>query len=490
MTVVVLFALLVVLLMASGEHGGPTVAGHAGIHPRGGAAEDRSPREVREPAASSLETLAAQEVSGAAQGLPAPNSETSADGPTSAPTPLETTPDTTPESTPAATAATVNAQRDLRDLVASCEPSVVRIDTFDGSQRVGTGSGFVVHEDGHVLTNLHVLESARSASVHFPDGQSTPVKGVLAVASQKDLALIKIDRPKQRLKPLALAAALPEKGEAVVAFGAPLGLSFTVTEGIVSALRTGAELDEALGPGFREHGFSPQVRLIQTSAPISPGNSGGPLVTLSGEVVGINTLGSSGIGQNLNFAVSSLDLAELLAGRVGPLRPLTGLPQIRLPQTPTDRSGPNIVDGTTTIEGRKLLARLSKVALRHAVTAGNPFIDASGRLVATTCKNRLAQGGFDVVEEVDRNTAVLAVELRFDRLGRESYRVQIMASLYQPRTRADGELEIVRTWEEHRIRSLNSQFAAQSGYLDREIYSHLTSMCRKLEYDARRAAGR
>src|SRR5690606_502952 len=110
------------------------------------------------------------------------------------------------------------------------------------------------------------------------------------------------DVPRWR-KPLKIATTLPKKGETTIAFGSPLGLSFTASNGIVSAVRLEDELrNEALGLNLN-------VTWIQTTSPISPGNSGGPLMNDRGEVIGINTLivGAAHAGQNLNFAVSSLD---------------------------------------------------------------------------------------------------------------------------------------------------------------------------------------
>ncbi|MBW3540547.1 MAG: trypsin-like peptidase domain-containing protein, partial [Planctomycetes bacterium] len=196
----------------------------------------------------------------------------------------------------------------LTELIRHVEPSVVSVNvkSADGE---GNGSGFVIDRDGIVATNMHVIDGATSVEVVFADGTRFPVTGVLKFDEARDIALLKIDAPAEKLKALPLAAAPPEKGENVVAFGAPFGLSFTASEGIVSAVRSREEL-WTLGIGGVEGTW------VQTTAPISPGNSGGPLVNMSGEVVAANTL-SIVIGQNLNFAISSDDIRQSLAAQAG-----------------------------------------------------------------------------------------------------------------------------------------------------------------------------
>ncbi len=188
----------------------------------------------------------------------------------------------------------------IADLVELVEPAVVRIDVklkAGGS----VGSGFVVESEGIVVTNHHVIAGAQQASVRFRDGKSVPVVGTLVLDDKRDIAVLKIAGSEHPT--VQLAETLPRKGESVVTFGAPKGLSFSASEGIVSAIRKGEELKDYIRdlPGT----------WVQTSAPISSGNSGGPLVNRRGEVVGANTLAFTK-GQNLNFAVSSLDIREAL----------------------------------------------------------------------------------------------------------------------------------------------------------------------------------
>jgi S1-C subfamily serine protease len=189
----------------------------------------------------------------------------------------------------------------LADLIAKTEQSVVRIETPDG-----VGSGFVATEDGNVVTNLHVLAGCTEAKVHFIDGKSFDVIGVLATDEDRDIAII--STACTVVTPLKLSSEVPRKGTSVVTFGAPAGLSFSASEGIISAIRSGEEAKKQLGC---ETGT-----WLQTTAPISQGNSGGPLVDKQGLVVGVNTFFVAR-GQNLNFAISSLDIADLLASATG-----------------------------------------------------------------------------------------------------------------------------------------------------------------------------
>ena len=140
----------------------------------------------------------------------------------------------------------------------------------------GAGSGFVISEDGFIVTNNHVVEDADDIEVAFKDGATLKAK-VIGRDPATDVALIKVESPKP-LEPLPLGdSSVLRPGEWVIAIGNPFGLEHTVTAGIVSALHR-----RGIGAGRYED-------FIQTDAAINPGNSGGPLIDLAGEVVGINT---------------------------------------------------------------------------------------------------------------------------------------------------------------------------------------------------------
>ncbi len=202
----------------------------------------------------------------------------------------------------------------LEDLIESVERSIVVVET-----RNGLGSGFVLDALGTIVTNYHVMEGANSAQVRFRDGASTSVAGYLVFDSARDLALLHVDLPAARLHPLPIAKGVPKKGQRAFAFGAPKGLDWSVAEGIVSGLRTGNELNQLI----QKNKYAPAMNWIQTTAAISPGNSGGPLIDAQGSVMAVNTMilfpGSS---QNLNFAVSAGEIAGIYDSKNRQVRPL------------------------------------------------------------------------------------------------------------------------------------------------------------------------
>src|SRR5215217_1306792 len=165
------------------------------------------------------------------------------------------------------------ATGDIPGIVRKVEPSVVTI-----SHDQGTGSGVVWSEDGVVVTNAHVVGSARDVEVAFFDGRRADGR-VRATDPDTDLAVV--DTERRDLQPATFQEQLPAVGELAVAMGSPLGFQNTITAGIISGLHR--EI-----PGSAEQGIRSLVDLIQTDAAISPGNSGGALVNGKGEVVGIN----------------------------------------------------------------------------------------------------------------------------------------------------------------------------------------------------------
>ena len=162
-------------------------------------------------------------------------------------------------------------------------PSVVSIEV-DGAEGSATGSGFVLRQDGYLVTNHHVIAQADDAAsttitVTFVDGSEKPAT-IVGSTSDYDLAVLKVDV--QGLTPLRLGdSGAVVVGDPVVAIGAPLGLAGTVTTGIVSALNRPVTAGDDTDTAF--------INAIQTDAAINPGNSGGPLVNAAGEVIGINS---------------------------------------------------------------------------------------------------------------------------------------------------------------------------------------------------------
>src|ERR1017187_5812404 len=189
-------------------------------------------------------------------------------------------------------------QLTVSDIVKRSHGAVVQIVVSDqDGSKVSLGSGFIVSADGKVVTNFHVIEGAHSATVKLANGSSFSVEGVLAVDIEKDLALLKVDGTALPFLNLE-STRTPQVGDHVVAIGSPLGLDGTVSDGIVSALR-----EEGSGKSW-----------IQTTAPVSHGNSGGPLLDMAGSVVGVITWGVDlKEGQNLNFAIPSGEVRSLVS---------------------------------------------------------------------------------------------------------------------------------------------------------------------------------
>ena len=160
----------------------------------------------------------------------------------------------------------------------------------------GEGSGFIIHKDGYILTNAHVIENSDSVQIALSTGGLFKGK-LIGMDKVADLAIIKIDSP-DPLPVIPLGSSKELKpGDWVMAIGSPFGLDLTVTVGIVSAKG-------------RSLGATPYDDFIQTDTPINPGNSGGPLINTQGEVVGINTAVMQ-MGQGLGFSLP-VDLAKKL----------------------------------------------------------------------------------------------------------------------------------------------------------------------------------
>ncbi len=186
------------------------------------------------------------------------------------------------------------AQDFLPELVRRIKPSAVAIETFDSrGNSLSRGSGFFTAVD-RIITNRHVIERSSRVEVHLLDGKKFPVKGVIAIDGEGDLAMLQVDIPPQFVRPLQIARSVPQEGESIVVIGNPFGLEGSVSNGIVSAVR------EIAGYG----------KIIQITAPISPGSSGSPVVNMNGQVIGIATL-QAAEGQSLNFAVPAERIFQL-----------------------------------------------------------------------------------------------------------------------------------------------------------------------------------
>ncbi len=252
-----------------------------------------------------------------------------------------------------------------------------------GQQGVATGSGFVLDQSGHILTNAHVIEGASRVSVQFEDNKTVEAK-VEGKDTSTDIALLKVDKKGLDLKPLELGNSKSvQVGDPTIAIGNPFGLDRTLTTGVVSALQR-----KISAP----NGYSIS-NVIQTDAAINPGNSGGPLIDATGRVIGINsqiaTGGSGGGNVGIGFAV-----------------PINTAKQI-VPQLKDSGSVKRAYLGITGQTIDRSLDRLNlsttSGVLVQTVQAGSPAAKAGlrgGDASATLDGSELRLGG-DVIKKID-----------------------------------------------------------------------------------------
>ncbi|MCC7448449.1 MAG: trypsin-like peptidase domain-containing protein [Anaerolineae bacterium] len=300
--------------------------------------------------------------------------------------------------TPTLPADTVFAQVEALDTVMTnlyqrVSPSVVHItsrsqtETFYGIEpSEGTGSGFVYDNQGHIITNNHVIEGATEVDVLLANGASLPAQ-VVGADAYYDLAVIKVDVTANILTPLELGDSAQLKvGQRVIAIGNPFGLDRTLTSGLISALERRVETNATSIIG----------QAIQTDAAINPGNSGGPLLDLRGRVVGINTAinspsgGSVGIGFAVPVNIVKRVVPVLISKGSYPhptlginvaelgvnVTPPSSGPQRGLLITQLDPNGPAVKAGlkaaTVTIQRR-----------RYVFSGGDIITAVDGKAVAT-----------------------------------------------------------------------------------------------------------
>jgi len=180
------------------------------------------------------------------------------------------------------------SQSKLSDLVQRSKPCIIIINTYDkNGKEIALGTGFFIDSNGTALSNYHVFEGAVTATITTFDGNKYSVNNVISQSKEMDILKFSISHPTQKKFPfLKLAQTKPHEGEDVYVIGNPQGLEYSVSNGIVSSLR----FDEKIG------------QILQTTTPISHGNSGSPLINMNNEVVGIISF-SLLEGQNLNFAI-------------------------------------------------------------------------------------------------------------------------------------------------------------------------------------------
>src|ERR1700742_1803109 len=283
-------------------------------------------------------------------------------------------------------------------------PSVVTI-AASGAEGSGTGSGEVIKSDGYILTNNHVISGAAtsggSVQVLFSDGK-TEAATITGRDPQTDLAVLKI-QPPSGMKVIGLASGTVQVGQPVVAIGAPLGLSSTVTAGIVSALDRTVEV-----PGENDQNAL-LVSALQTDAAINPGNSGGALVNCAGQLVGVPTAGANvpgaaggsiGLGFAIPVALAKSIADEIIStGRVS--HAYFGLETVPIPAEAAAQAG------------------LSGALYVQAVTAGWPAARAGPRAgdVITSVGGQPATGNVQLQELSLTKKAGDTVDIQYLRNG-------------------------------------------------------------------------
>jgi len=198
-----------------------------------------------------------------------------------------------------AVSSTAMAEIDLTQLVKNIQPAVTTVVAYDVNGNVTSlGTGFFISKEGYLVTNYHVLFGKFSAEIKTADGETYPIKAIVAQNQAADLLKVRVAIPAERVSWLEVSQEPPSIAQHVVVVGSPLGLEQSVSDGIVSSVR------EIPGIGT----------FCQISAPISPGSSGSPVINMNGEVMGVATFQFLQ-GQNLNFAIASRSIRELQTDR-------------------------------------------------------------------------------------------------------------------------------------------------------------------------------
>ena len=316
--------------------------------------------------------------------------------------------------------------RSVADVYSQSHRAVVEItvsstqaDPFGGEEQgQAQGSGFVIDTEGHIVTNEHVVDGVTSASVRFWNGDTYKAT-VVGADPSTDLAVIKVDAPESVLHPLSLAdSSKVQVGDAAIAIGSPFGLEETVTSGIVSALHRSMRAP---------NGFTINDSL-QTDAAINHGNSGGPLLNSSGQVIGVNAqiAGNTGANVGVGFAIPSSTVRTIADGLIenGEIEhAYLGVSVQTIPEAVADQL--NLVAGAELNEVRPGTPA-AKAGLK--ASTGEETIDGTqyvtGGDVVTTIDGQKIENAEQLQRAVDSHKPGDTVELTYWRNG-ESHTVDV-----------------------------------------------------------------
>ncbi len=277
-------------------------------------------------------------------------------------------------------------------IYAKASPAVVEIEVTSqtttgrgGSRSMGgQGSGFLVDTSGNILTNNHVVEGATSVQVIFNDGHTASAT-VLGRDANDDLAVVKVDASALGgATPLTLNTTAVQPGQTAIAIGSPYGLTNSISVGIVSGVNRKVDGSSLTG-------------MIQTDANIQPGNSGGPLLNSSGEVIGINTA-FAGQGTGIGFAIPTSLASKLLPDLKASkqiARPWIGISGLDLNQAQATTLGLNINQGVYVV----------------SVVSGSPA-EKAGLKAGTTDQSGAPGKGGDVITAIDSTTVKSVSDLQ------------------------------------------------------------------------------
>ena len=319
---------------------------------------------------------------------------------------------------PVASPALVLANGGIAEVVQRARRSTVLIEGGTAG-----GSGIVLDREGHIVTNYHVVEGQKTLKVLLEDGTAAKAT-VIGTDPSSDLAVLQAEFPKELLSPVTMGdSSVMRAGDAVFAIGAPFNQAFTVTSGIISA--TGRSSQSSFtGRSIRD--------MLQTDAAVNPGNSGGPLFNINGEVIGINTSIENPNGRffvGLGFAIPSntvLRLApDLIAGRTVSHAQL-GVSVLALDEVIAETvGGLGVARGlyVTSIQPSSAAARAGLVAAEASATRGQP---GKGGDVILAIDGRDTKNFVDLARAIDSANVGTTVAITVLRNGQ---RVSLSATL-------------------------------------------------------------